>query len=522
MAAAAAAAASAPAAVTIIIRLLAAFRHWSQSVLRRRSWIPTDILVAYGLCDAVVDAAVEDEAAEAPPKKRWNRNGVSLDGPAASAARPKRVAKKPASKIKLEAKAGDEQPTARLQAVEQQSQEDEEEEQSIEQVENDDILATEIEDLHNTIYDEGAPCAGGGVLVQSQTFWQQAHLEIESGILIDEYFPADGTGLGGSQRLPSSSSSSYSMVAKSSASSVAAKVAATSPAVSLVKDAKSPTVSTTCAKTGVNKMCSKAVVKAPAVDSGAEDLWTYSYDDDVGKVYRKPKSKPKSFPDWAETIFASEGAKLSDSAIAQWRDGSCWEISTLTCAEYKAKMAGVKVTRSAKPGAGTGKINSEVSFTGKHSETGDLLRVIFLKAEALVSLREKPVTGGREKQICQVSVAQAGGDKERAHNVVNELGKRYAANEIQRELLFEQRDALLKEIKAAVSAAPKQGKQEKLVDEPPSKKVEAAGKQPVEEKEPQKLDEQEGAEEQEEGAEEEVLTDKDEEVDHEEDAIGSC
>ena len=71
--------------------------------------------------------------------------------------------------------------------------------------------------------------------------------------------------------------------------------------------------------------------------------YVYNYDDEHGKACRRPRNRPKSYPDFCETESAAPHSKGSDAALAQWRDGTCWPTSTLTVDELSAKRQGGKV-----------------------------------------------------------------------------------------------------------------------------------------------------------------------------------
>ena len=221
-----------------------------------------------------------------------------------------------------------------------------------------------------------------------------------------------------------------------------------------------------------------------AVTREAHAGYTFGYCSHSNKAWRKPVDQPRASPQFCECIYAPDGCSQTDPVIAVFGDGMEWAVSTLTALEHQAIVGGGKKRVCAplrKPGAKSK--TSAIVFEGKHSTRLEVVRVMLLKCEGLVSLRLK-TEGTREKQVCQCTVTMVGGNtaEQAATDVMVQVAKKYLQDEVALTGLYVLRDALVQEFlgtKAAGAAATKgrkrQGAPQSSAAPPRSKSRTGAG-----------------------------------------------
>ena len=175
--------------------------------------------------------------------------------------------------------------------------------------------------------------------------------------------------------------------------------------------------------------------------------YTFGYCSHSNKAWRKPVDQPRASPQFCECIYAQEGCGQTDPVIAVFGDGMEWAVSTLSALDHQAIVGGGKKRVCAplrKPGAKSK--TSAIVFEGKHSTRLEVVRVMLLKCEGLVSLRLK-TQGMREKQVCQCTVTMVGGStaEQAATDVMVQVAKKYLQDEVALTGLYGLRDALVQE-----------------------------------------------------------------------------
>jgi hypothetical protein len=174
---------------------------------------------------------------------------------------------------------------------------------------------------------------------------------------------------------------------------------------------------------------------------GPPKTYVYGYDDTQGKAFRKPSKQPRAPPEWADDIIVNNTDPDTAPAIAVFSDGSKWAIATLTKGDLLAKRGSVR-PRKLQPPAGVGgkakKGNKNNIFDGVHSKTQGRVRVVWLKAESLWSLKLKYGVQ-RETQICQCS-EQSVGSKDIAGEILSAVAKEYCEDKWLMKDLYDRRD----------------------------------------------------------------------------------
>lgn len=173
--------------------------------------------------------------------------------------------------------------------------------------------------------------------------------------------------------------------------------------------------------------------------------YAYGYDDTQGKAFRKPIKQPRAPPEWADDIIVNKMDPDTAPAIAVFSDGSRWAIAMLTKGDLNAKRGSLRPRKLQAPeAAGKGKKGNKSNiFDGQHTMTQGRVRVVWLKAESLWSLKVKHGKS-REAQICQCS-EQSTGNKEVAGQILTTVAKEYCENKHKDNELYERRDVLKRE-----------------------------------------------------------------------------
>ena len=107
--------------------------------------------------------------------------------------------------------------------------------------------------------------------------------------------------------------------------------------------------------------------------------------------------------------------------------------------DVKSRAQGKETQRLAKRAKPAGKGNGTTTFLIQGTQ--DVLKVSFLKAEDLVSLKLK-VPQKKGRQVCQCSVKQAG-ETDFAMKLISDLARDCAAGKISLEKLYEERNTRL-------------------------------------------------------------------------------
>ena len=196
-----------------------------------------------------------------------------------------------------------------------------------------------------------------------------------------------------------------------------------------------------------------------------EHEYTYGYDDMMVKAWRKPINSTRTAPEFAEAIYNRSGDSDTSAARAVFKDGTEWCISSLSKADYQAKITGrptravppqpkkaAKATGRGKGAAkGSGAANSGDNWKGVHGEIGDIVRCVWLKAEGLASLRVKS-SSEKERQICQCSQTSVGA-QQAAMDIMNAVGVQFCNGAIAIADVFSSRDVMVKAYKHTVQTA---------------------------------------------------------------------
>ena len=178
------------------------------------------------------------------------------------------------------------------------------------------------------------------------------------------------------------------------------------------------------------------------------DGYDIGYDDELCKAWRRPLCDAKAAPEFAQKVFYKPDDDEMQQALAIWCDGMETRLPGLLVGDVKARE-GLKPLKVHKPlGQAKGKAQprgssgDDVHWWEKMDDA--VVRVVWLKAERIASLRVKPAKT-KEKQVCQCSMKQAK-TKEAAIDVMKQVAAKYISGLATKEKLFLERDSLLKDM----------------------------------------------------------------------------
>ena len=171
----------------------------------------------------------------------------------------------------------------------------------------------------------------------------------------------------------------------------------------------------------------EAAPKAPKADEPSPSTgvaYEFSYDDQVMRAFRKQaggKSKRGQL----------EGVKpeiMDGMVMAVWPDGVQWQIAHLTVEDWQARQQGKPqlALPARTPGAQTA--HSPL----KHRETGNAIKVNYIKSSDAWAISEKPDKGNWSQKL-QVLAKLVQGDGEKCQQYAWEIAKAFANGDVTRE-----------------------------------------------------------------------------------------
>ena len=120
----------------------------------------------------------------------------------------------------------------------------------------------------------------------------------------------------------------------------------------------------------------------PAADTKVE--WTYGFDDKIQKAFRKPAKNKGAAPEFSEAVYCEEDQAMTDCAKAIFKDGTVWEISSLTKEDWLAMRAGKAAPKRCPPPERPNRAENDKYWKGVHISTGEKTCCEVLEGRATV------------------------------------------------------------------------------------------------------------------------------------------
>jgi hypothetical protein len=168
--------------------------------------------------------------------------------------------------------------------------------------------------------------------------------------------------------------------------------------------------------------------------------YKFGWDAEMENAWRQELQNPKAKMIFADNISAMENAKPTDDAVAFWKDGVSWPVPALTVQEL-----GEKNRRSA---AGpVGKRSLIVYWEGSHVGGGQAMVKDSVAKEKRWVILWHITPEGKTQKCCMLVSSLSEDDRVKAVAFMTELGKTFAAENTDKEIIATKKNEFMEKIK---------------------------------------------------------------------------